>query len=51
MLRVAAFTTERQILSSGRAAVFFGNDVIDLKRQQGNILVAPIEAGPNSGFF
>jgi hypothetical protein len=34
---VATFTAQREILSAGHAAVFFRDDMIDLKRKQGDI--------------
>jgi hypothetical protein len=34
---IAAFTTQSEIVSYGQAAVFFSDDVIDLKGEQGNL--------------
>ena len=34
-VRIAAFAAQREILRDGRAAVFFSDDMIDLKRKQG----------------
>jgi len=37
LVGVASFAAQSEIFSCGRATMFFRDDVIDLKRQQGNI--------------